>query len=310
MAEQTQTRALTPFQQAYTTIRSYIRKDINNIQGLIPKESGLTAEQLIVAFLNSMRKNTKLADCQPETIAAALKHCAVFAQMPDTALQHCHIIPYSAVATFVAGYRGIIDMLIRSGVCRGVSCGVAWKDEIESGGFRFIESSESKIGLDFHHDLMRARLIDREDPNSFDFVYAVLWPKDTNGVPGYVLLNRAEINRIRATSKAYQQAVKYNRQDSVWHLWYDRQAIKTAIKQASKVMRLTSDIARLIEIDEKGEMGESQALAEEMVDAEFTVETAPTEEGGGTTTEKVGASLKSAADKANGKNKTDMLDKE
>lgn len=305
MAEHTQTKELTPFQRSYTTIRSYIRKDINNIQGLIPKESNLTAEQLIVAFLNSMRKNTKLAACLPETIAAALKHCAVFAQMPDTALQHCHIIPYGETATFVAGYRGIIDMLIRSGVCRGVSCGVAWKDEIESGGFRFIESSESKIGLDFHHDLMRARLIERTDPNSFDFVYCVLWPKDPNGVPGYVLLNRAEIDRIRATSKAYQTAVRYNKADSVWHLWYDRQAIKTAIKQASKVMRVTSDLARLLEVDEKGEMGESQALSEEMVDAEFTVETTPAEEGGGTTTEKVGSSLKTAADKVGGATKTE-----
>lgn len=241
------TTALTPFQKGYTEIAADMRADLNRLQRLIPSSCEMKADQLMMACLNSLRKTPKLAECSKDSWFRAITNCASIGQLPDTQLQHCHLIPFNGQVVWVPGYRGLIDLLVRSGVCRGVACGAVYKDEVDSGRFKYW-TDESGRHLVHNLDLT----IQRDDVNDFVGVYVIFLPRDTGqaGQPYY--MTAKAIDRIRDRSAAW----KYKGQESPWGTDRVPMALKTVIKQGVKEVRVSADVMRAVELDNDAEAGD------------------------------------------------------
>jgi recombination protein RecT len=103
--------------------RSDLRKEIEKLQPefqrAMPK--GLEAGQLVRDALTVLRTSPGVVRCQPESIFGALMTCAQLGLRPNVpALGSAYIIPFKGQAQLVIGYKGYIDLAMRSPRCASV----------------------------------------------------------------------------------------------------------------------------------------------------------------------------------------------
>ena len=72
-------------------------------------------DQMVRAALTSLRRNPRLLDCTPESFFGSLAEAGALGLVPDGVLGHAYLIPFKDECTFVAGYKGFINLARRSG---------------------------------------------------------------------------------------------------------------------------------------------------------------------------------------------------
>jgi len=114
------------------TLKDWIVSDEfkSRLVGLLPKH--IDEKRIIGLFLNSYNKTPALGRCNMESVFGALLQAATLGLEPDTEQGLCYIIPFGDKATFVMGYKGLIDLIHRSGKVLGVTAEIIYEnDEIE-----------------------------------------------------------------------------------------------------------------------------------------------------------------------------------
>ena len=83
-----------------------------------------SAPSFISSILTIVRGNSKLQDCSPNSILAAAGIAAALKLPINPSLGFAHIVPYKGQAQFQLGYRGFIQLAMRSGRgSRRTNCG-------------------------------------------------------------------------------------------------------------------------------------------------------------------------------------------
>lgn len=118
LAERTQTTGSSVSTSPAQTIAAYLKKIGPQLADVLPKHVDL--DRLLRISLTTIRTNPKLLQCEMPSLMAAVMQAATLGLEPGL-LGHCYIVPYGREATFIIGYKGMIDLARRSGNIQSIS---------------------------------------------------------------------------------------------------------------------------------------------------------------------------------------------
>lgn len=79
-----------------------------------------TREEWADIMLEALHTTPALLDCSPQSLITAFRSCMAAGLRPSTVSGHCYIIPYKQTATFVLGYKGMLELIHRTGEVKDV----------------------------------------------------------------------------------------------------------------------------------------------------------------------------------------------
>jgi len=193
-------------------------------------------EEARILLANADKKvREPLLRCTTDSFVQAISNCASLDLSLCKPLGQACLVPYQPMATLMVQYQGFITIIMRTGVVVSIQAEAVYKGELDS---LVIEN-----GKPIAH---RKRLdCDRSDA-AIVGVYAEA--RCAAGPPVNVMLNRAEIDTIKKTSKA---------QEGPWKWWYGEMAKKSAVRRLHKQLAQGGDpaaqaaLARAIELDNR-----------------------------------------------------------
>nr|DAQ98153.1 MAG TPA: RecT protein [Caudoviricetes sp.] len=195
------------------------------IGGSTPAQRQERAERFTRICLTAMRQTPKLAQCEPASILGAMMTCAQLNLEPNTPQGLAYLIPYGRECQFQVGYKGLMQLMYRSGAIASFNADVVYRQEVEQGLFEY----ESGISPRIIHkiDLLNPEARTGK-PEDVIAAYAAVVLK--TGEPIVRLVTKMEIDQARALNRGNSPA---------WRDHYAAMAIKTAIKRLSAWLPVT-----------------------------------------------------------------------
>jgi recombination protein RecT len=188
----------------------------------------LTPERMIRVTLAAVHRNPKLLQCTPLSILHSMMQASELGLEPNTALQHAYLIPYKNECTFQVGYRGLIELALRTGLFAKIEGRAIFAADT----FRLAYDPE----VQFHHEPCL-----EADPGPLIHAYAYARLKGDYGPPAFQIVSRAQVEAARAQSRAPDSLM--------WTKFYDQGAIKVALRRLLKTQPSSVELARALEID-------------------------------------------------------------
>jgi recombination protein RecT len=179
----------------------------------LPKH--LNSERFVRIAITEIRKNPKLAECSRESLLGALMQSAQLGLEPGT-LGQAYLIPYGKEVQFQISYKGMIELLRRSGQLSDIYAYEVYAND----------EFEIEYGLD-RKLIHKPNFSDRGEVIGF---YAVAILKD--GAKSFVFMTKNDVDEF---SMKYSQAMKKG-WSSPWKTDYSAMAKKTVIKQLLKYL--------------------------------------------------------------------------
>lgn len=187
-----------------------IKKKFNDV---LDKGAGA----FVTSLLSLVKQTPALAECDPKTTIAAAMTAATLKLPINPNLGFAYIIPYKnktgAEATFQIGYKGIIQLAMRTGQYKTINASVVHEGEIESVDFitgeivRGKRTSDTVIGY-------------------------ISYFKLVNGFEKMLYMSREEVEAHAAKySQSYGADKRYGNSRSLWTTNFDVMALKTVLKQ-------------------------------------------------------------------------------
>jgi recombination protein RecT len=197
-------------------------------------------DRLLRIALTEIRRNPKLGECSQASLLGALFQCAQLGLEIGGSLGQAYLVPYGRDAQFQLGYRGMIDLAMRSGRVASIEARAVFQgDEFDC---TFGLHSDLKHTPDWENP-------DRNDPKKLTFVYAVAHLTDSNR-PQFVVMSRAEIEAIRKRSKSGSSGP--------WVTDYEAMALAKVTKRLFKWLPVSIELARAVAADDAADAGQRQ----------------------------------------------------
>lgn len=196
--------------------------------------AGMDADRYARSLLTEVRRTPKLLECDPYSVLGAAMTAAQLALEPGP-LGHCYLIPRwnsrrgVHECTFQLGYRGMIDLALRSGRTRSIDAHVVY----EGDEFEFAYGTEPFLR---HRPNLR-----READAPIEAIYAVAL-LEAGGAP-FVVLSEAEVEARRGRSNAPDSPA--------WRSDWDAMARKTGVRALSPYIPQTAEFALANRLDEQ-----------------------------------------------------------
>lgn len=220
---------------------------IEGLKGQLEKaiSSSISVNALIRTVTTEVRKTPRLGQCTKESFFGALFDCALVGLMPGP-LGHVFLIPYGSECSFQLGYKGILELVRRSGQV----------DDIYA--YPVFEGDEFSYSLGLHTDIKHIpasseemdvaktakKLGGKTMQREVTFVYAVAYIKGMKN-PRIEVMSRDQVNEIMGRSKAAQG------KSSPWSTDFSEMARKTVLKRLCKTLPLGVEISGAINKDER-----------------------------------------------------------
>lgn len=99
------------------TIFDVIQAGAKQFATALPKH--INSDRFVRIAITTIRQNSKLAQCSQESLLGALMVSAQLGLEPGT-LGQCYLIPYGRECQFQIGYKGMIELLRRSGQLKDI----------------------------------------------------------------------------------------------------------------------------------------------------------------------------------------------
>lgn len=232
------------------TIRDYLDKMKGQIEKALPQH--MNADRMARIALTTIRSNPKLLQCNLSSLMAAVMQSAQLGLEPGL-IGHSYIIPYGTEATFIIGYKGMIDLARRSGNIESIYAHAVY------------ENDEFNIEYGLDQKLTHKPNFEG-DRGQYKGSYMVAKFKDGGNYFEY--MPKSEIEKRRKRSKAANSGP--------WVTDYEEMANKTVVRHAFKYLPISVEILRAVEQDEtiKHEIKEDMTDAP-MVEVEYNVSEEP-----------------------------------
>lgn len=203
-----------------------------SIQKKLDSTLGKRANQFASALVQLTQNNKLLAKAEPMSVLAAGMQAALLDLPIQPSLSFAHVVPYKGRASFQIGYKGLIQLALRSGQFVALNDGVVGAGQLIS----YNELTED-LQVDFSKEPEPGK-----DPDGY-FCYFRL----TNGFFKTVFWPHS---KVVAHAKRFSQAFKNDR-DTPWKSDFEAMARKTVIKAAlSKYAPLSVEMQKAIEVDQ------------------------------------------------------------
>lgn len=168
--------------------------------------------------LTTLRKDPNLLRCNPASVLAAVMDAAQFGLLPDGFTGYGYILAYKGDATFLPGYKGLIQLALRGGrVTKLVGRAVYEGDEFDYA-----------LGTE---EFIRHRPATGAHKGALTHTYAIAWLPDGSTV--FEVLDRERIEKIRDMPTRRGQRV-----GPTWKSDFDEMATKTAVRALFKYLPL------------------------------------------------------------------------
>lgn len=191
---------------------------------------GQKAPAFVSSILSACNSNPRLRDADPMSIIASAMIAATLDLPINSNLGFAHIVPYDGKAQFQMGYKGFIQLAIRSGQYRTMNCAVVYDGEV-------IENDRITGNLVID--------ITKKKPQAKAVGY-VGYFKLVGGFEKYLYMT---IEEITEHGKKYSASFKTGK--GLWIDDFDAMALKTVIKMLlSKWGILSVDMQKAIEVDQ------------------------------------------------------------
>ena len=228
----TDTLQPTPVSRAPRTVAEMLAGDqrlIASMANALPKH--ISSDRFARVCLTAIRRTPKLAQTKPESLLAALMTCAQLGLEPNDPRQLAYLIPYGTECQLIIGWRGYIELAMRSGMVTNIQAQVVYERDL----FEYEQGLELK--------LRHVPYIGADERGKVIASYAVATM--SNGNKAVVVLPRRDIERARASSSG----VKSGRA-TPWDDWFPEMAMKTAVRRLAKFMPQSPEFARALEADD------------------------------------------------------------
>lgn len=201
------------------TLKSMLSNDI--VKARFREILGAKAPGFISSILLVANSNTLLQRAEPQSVMNAAVIAATLDLPINPNLGFAYIIPYGNSAQFQLGYKGIIQLAMRSGQYKTINVNEVYEGEIKdvnrfTGNYEFGERSSDKV------------------------VGYMAYFKLTNGFEKYLYMTKEECEKH---GKKYSQT--YKRGTGLWTTEFDSMSRKTCLKTLlSKYGILSIDMQR------------------------------------------------------------------
>ncbi len=225
------------------------------IADMLPRH--IEAERFVKSALLAIGRNKDLWNCTPQSVLTTIINAAELGLDFTPAKGHAYLVPYKNVATFMPGYRGMIDLAKRSGTVSRIEAHVVHKND----EFRL------EYGL---NPVLEHKPVIEGDPGAVVGAYAIAWFKD--GETQHEFMTRKQLDAIRKRAKT----------DYIWKSDEEEMQRKTVVRRLFKYLPCSPDLEKAMEydneitgIEETGESGErTNSLADlvngmDATDAEY-----------------------------------------
>ncbi len=202
----------------------------------LPKH--LTADRMTRLALTAFSTSEALQRCTTKSIAASIMTAGQLGLEPGVNGAG-FLVPYGTTCTFVPGWKGLVDLVSRSG--RGtVFTGVIFKDQ----EYTFIDGAK--------RDLIIHNETDLDDPADITHAYAIGWVKDAT----------MPIIELWRVSKIKKHRDKYNKQGTKHYSYRDWEmyARKVPLLQVIKYMPCSIEVANAVALSEAADRGRGAVI--------------------------------------------------
>lgn len=208
------------------SMRGLLNAMAQQIKMALPEN--IKSERFQRVALTAFSGNAKLQKADPVSFIAAMMQSAQLGLEPNTPLGQAYLIPYGNQIQFQIGYKGLIDLAMRSGQYKSI-----YAHEVR-------EKDEFSIAYGLDETIKHIPYLDGDRGNVTGY-YAVY--KLTNGGCGFFYMTRAEVEAHgRKFSKTYN--------NGPWKTDFDAMAKKTVLKQVLKYAPMSVELQRATSIDE------------------------------------------------------------
>ena len=204
------------------------------IGGSTPQEQQRRAERFARVCVTAFRQNPDLQKSSPASILGAMMTCAQLGLEPNTPSGLAYLIPRwnsklrSMECQFQVGYRGLLELMYRSGAIASINADVVYRQEIEAGLFSY--TSGIRPTIEHRIDLLDGSA---RSGNPADIVAAYACAVLKSGEPVIRVVPRRDIDKAMAMSGGKTGP------SAVWKSHYAEMAIKTAIHRLAKWLPTT-----------------------------------------------------------------------
>lgn len=229
--------SLTPKQTLINNFTSTISKyEQKNLAELLETHN-ITPSQFKNIVINEVKKSEQMQQAflnNPASLFASILLCAELGLNPSADVGEFYFLPYGKKITPILGYKGVINLLLRSGEISKIWSEIVYEDD------------EFYYELGLEPKLNHIPNLERDNKN-IKYVYAVA--KLTNGEIMFKVMSKKEVMEIVQMAKYPNQLYGSNKDPQGWMFK------KTVIKQLSKTLPKDYYGKRGISVDDKVEGG-------------------------------------------------------
>lgn len=196
--------ALTKFDRVKTIMRS--EEAINRFAEVVGNQSN--ARHYISSVLVAVGLNEQLAACTPLSIMQSAMRAATLKLTVDPTLGHAYLVPFKDKATFVIGYKGYMQLALRTGK------------------YKFINVATIYYGQDVEEDQMRGLHKIVGKPNMAEPAIGYMLYFELRD--GFKKTYYMTVEQIKAHAERYSKSYKY--QSSPWQTNFHEMCQKTVIR--------------------------------------------------------------------------------
>ena len=204
MSDQT---AITP----YSRFRDILKNE--DVQDRFKQLLDKRAPEFLSGLLSLVNADQKLLACQPSSILAAAAKAAILRLPIAKELGFAYIVPFKDNATFILGYKGMIQLAIRTGQYLAINAA-----EIYEGEEVIVDRLTGAVKMN--------------GKRTGDTVTGyIAYFKLRNGFEKFIYLSKEDTERHALRySKSYQYGVNGGRKDSAWFTNFDEMGKKTVLR--------------------------------------------------------------------------------
>lgn len=207
------------------TIFDVIQAGAKQFATALPKH--INSDRFVRIAITTIRQNPKLAQCNKESLLGALMVSAQLGLEPGV-LGQCYLIPYGRECQFQIGYKGMIELLRRSGQLKDIYA------------YSVYENDEFEMTYGLDRDLKHKPNL--QDRGNFIGCYCVAVLKDDARAFEYMTKEEIEAHG-KKFSKTYG--------NGPWKTDFEAMAHKTVVKKMLKWLPLSVEFLENIEKDDK-----------------------------------------------------------
>lgn len=204
------------------------------IQAVMPRH--MSADRLFQLAVSAYNQTPKLAECSVQSVLSCVMKCGALGLEPSAVdgLGRAYILPFrngktrAYEATFILGYKGMIDLARRSGEIKSISARSVYEGDVFAYSY----------GL--HEDLTHTPSTEPKAGRQLTHAYCIA--EFADGGHYFNVLTREDIEAARKASKAGNAGP--------WATHYEQMAIKTAVRRAFPYLPVSIEAQQAAAVDE------------------------------------------------------------